>query len=54
MQAKIDKLIELRDEGDLDEDENDIKVSIELLKEDLLDIEVRMQDALRDAYGKFM
>ena len=40
LQQSIEKMIENRDECELEENHNDIKVSIKLLKEVLIDIEV--------------
>jgi len=53
LQQKIEKLIEQRDDCELDEHENDMNVCIELLKEDLLDIEESMGTALRIAYVQY-
>jgi hypothetical protein len=53
LQQSIEKMIENRDECELEENHNDIKVSIKLLKEVLIDIEVQMKNGLQTAYDQF-
>jgi hypothetical protein len=55
MQLKIYKKLDTPNKADLDvmEEEREIKDSIETVKCDLLDIELKMQDALKGAYITF-
>lgn len=55
MQLRIDEKLSSPNKNDveLEDDKTEITDAIETLKCDLLDIELRMQDALRGAYTTF-
>jgi hypothetical protein len=55
MQLKIEEKFSSPNKSDVEiyEEEREIKDSIELVKCDLLDIELKMQDALKGAYSTF-
>jgi hypothetical protein len=55
MQLKIEEKLTGPNKNDIEihEEEAEIKDSIEIVKCDLLDIELRMQDALKIAYTSF-